>query len=253
LCMAAYGAGLFFLSGLRSTLYRDGFANMETQHSVSSHLRLDTAEYDRIIRTYIPYYDESRDVQLDFLAAANLPGAAQIVDLGGGTGSLAEAILERFPHASVLVRDIDPEMLEVARTRLARFASRVELSVGSFADPLPPADAVLSAFALHHIPSLREKTEVYRRIRQAIRPGGVFLNNDAVSGPFWPLLRDQWAGFMASRGFTLEQGYRNLDDWAAEDTYFSVYEELEAMAQAGLERPECLWRRGPVNILGALL
>jgi len=226
---------------------------MDNPHSVSSHLRLDTAEYDRIIRTYIPYYDESREVQLDLLASAGLPGDARIVDLGGGTGSLTEAILERFPHVSVLVRDIDPEMLEVAGGRLARFADRVELNLGSFADPLPPADAVLAAFALHHIPSLEKKTKVYRRIREAIRPGGVFLNNDAAAGPFWPALRDEWASFMATKGFRLEQGYQNLDDWAAEDTYFSVREELTAMSQAGFEQAECFWRRGPTTILGARL
>jgi tRNA (cmo5U34)-methyltransferase len=227
--------------------------NMEGKHSVSSHLRLDIAEYDRIIRTYIPYYDESREVQLDLLAAANVPRIARIIDLGGGTGSLAESILDRFPRTSVIVRDIDPEMLEVARTRLARFAGRVELSLGSFADPLPTADAVLSAFALHHVSSLSEKAEVYRQIHQAIRPGGVILNNDAAGGPLWPFLRDQWAGFMVAKGFTMDQAYRNLDDWAAEDTYFPVYEELQVMVQAGFEHPECFWRRGPVTIVGALV
>jgi len=53
---------------------------------------MDTTEYDRIIRTYIPHYDESRGVQLDLLAAALPHSATRIVDLGGGTGSLAEAI-----------------------------------------------------------------------------------------------------------------------------------------------------------------
>ena len=141
---------------------------MQSEHSVSSHLHLDTTQYDRIIRTYIPHYDESRGVQLDLLSAALIPGANQIVDLGGGTGSLAEAILD-----------------------------------------------------------------------------------DAVSGPFWPSLRDEWAAFMARQGFTLEQAYQNLDSWAAEDMYFSVYEELCAMAQAGFEHPECFWRRGPIAVLGA--
>jgi tRNA (cmo5U34)-methyltransferase len=226
---------------------------MESKHSVSSHLRLDTAEYDRIIRTYIPYYDESREAQLDLLAAANIAGSARIVDLGGGTGSLAEAILDRFPQTSVLVCDIDPEMLQVAGTRLGRFGDRVELSLRSFADPLPAADAILSAFALHHIPNLDQKADVYRRIREALAAGGVFLNNDVAGGPLWPFLRDQWASFMSGKGFTIEQAYRNLDDWAAEDTYFAVYEELAAMAQAGFAQPDCFWRRGPVTILGALV
>lgn len=226
---------------------------MATEHSVSSHLRLDTAEYDRIIRTYIPFYEESRAEQLDLLAAA-LGGAAsgaRIVDLGGGTGSLAEAILERFPEATVLVRDIDPAMLEVAAGRLARFGGRVTLERGSFAEALPPADAVVSAFALHHVPKLDEKAAAYRRIRESVQAGGVFLNNDATAGPFWGRIRDEWAGFMARNGFTLEQGYQNLEDWAEEDTYYSVREELLAMMEGGFEAPECFWRRGPTTILGA--
>ena len=224
---------------------------MKSEHSVSSHLRLDTAEYDRTIRRLIPYYDESRGVQLDLLAAARLPANARIVDLGGGTGSLAEAALERFPQASVLVRDIDREMLEAARARLSRFGNRVEAEFGSFNDPLPPCDAVLAAFSLHHIPSLKEKSDVYGRIREALRPGGAFLNTDAVGGPFWLWLRDEWAVFMAGQGFSLDQAYQNLDDWAAEDTYFSVGEELRAMEKGGFEEPECFWRRGPIAISGA--
>jgi tRNA (cmo5U34)-methyltransferase len=226
---------------------------MATEHSVSAHLRLDTQEYDRIIRTYIPYYDESRGVQLDLLAAALTAEHPVVVDLGGGTGSLAEAVLERFPQVTVIVRDIDPEMLNIAMGRLERFRDRVELSLGSFADELPTVDAVLSAFALHHIPKLDEKARIYSRIRQAIRPGGVFLNNDATAGPFWLEIRQQWAAFMASKGFTLEQGFQNLDDWAEEDTYFSVREELLAMIEAGFTEPECFWRRGPTTILGAKL
>jgi tRNA (cmo5U34)-methyltransferase len=225
---------------------------MQSEHSVSSHLRLDTAEYDRIIRTYIPYYDESRAVQLDLLAVANRDHAmARVVDLGGGTGSLAEAILDRFPKASVTVRDIDPNMLEVAKGRLARFADRVHLDVGSFSDAIAPADSVVAAFALHHIPDLQEKATVYGRIRDAMRPGGAFLNADAVSGPFWPSVRDEWAAFMATQGFTLEQAFENLEAWAAEDTYFSVHDEFEAMARGGFEKSECFWRRGPIAILGA--
>jgi tRNA (cmo5U34)-methyltransferase len=224
---------------------------VNSEHSVSSHLHLNTAEYDQAIRSLIPFYDESRGMQLELLAAAKIPPAGRVVDLGGGTGSLAEVILERFPETSVLVRDIDRHMLEAARARLLRFGDRVELEFGSFADPLPASNAVMAAFALHHIPHLKKKSEVYCRIREALLPGGVFLNADAVSGPFWPWLRDEWAAFMAGQGFSLAQAYQNLNDWAAEDTYFSVGEELRAMEQGGFEDPECFWRRGPIAILGA--
>ena len=206
-----------------------------------------------MIRTYIPHYDESRGVQLDLLAAALAPRANTIIDLGGGTGSLAEAILDRFAQCSVLVRDIDRDMLSIAQGRLSRFGDRFAVEVGSFAQTLPRVDAVLAAFALHHIRDLNAKTEVYARIKEAIRPGGAFLNADATSGPFWDVLRDEWATFMTGKGFTLQQAYQNLEDWAKEDMYFSVREELGAMEDAGFEQPECFWRRGPIAILGARL
>ena len=76
-------------------------------------------------------------------------------------------------------------------------------------------DAVLAAFALHHIRNLNEKTGVYRRVREAIRSEGVFLNADAVSGPSSGRRYEmEWAAFMAGKGFTLEQAYQNLEDWA---------------------------------------
>lgn len=96
---------------------------MQSEHSASSHLRLNTSEYDRIIRTYIPHYDESRGVQLDLLASALAPGANHIIDLGCRTGSLAGAILDRWSQCSVVVRDIVREMLSLAQARLSRFGT----------------------------------------------------------------------------------------------------------------------------------
>ncbi|MBL8175324.1 MAG: hypothetical protein JNK48_11690 [Bryobacterales bacterium] len=111
--------------------------SIENEHSVSSHLRLDIAEYDRIIRTYIPYYDESRAVQLELLAAAGLAEEAVVVDLGGGMGSLAEAVLERFPGVRVIVRDIDPGSAAASRRGVVRFCSAPHLRFGSEGGGLP--------------------------------------------------------------------------------------------------------------------
>ncbi len=61
---------------------------MNNIHSVESHLRLDISEYDRIIRTFIPGYDAMLSTILAHLANA-LQENATIIDLGGGTGSLA--------------------------------------------------------------------------------------------------------------------------------------------------------------------
>ena len=151
-------------------------------HSVSGHLKLRVAEYDELIRKLVPAYPAMRPVQLELLALA-LPDCdagpepcRRVLDLGGGTGALAAAIAERFPTATVEIWDTDPAMLAVSRERCARFGERIRYVERSFADPLPPCDAVAACIALHHVKDMAVKGTIYKNIHAALRPGGIFMN-----------------------------------------------------------------------------
>lgn len=73
---------------------------------------------------------------LELLAPiAELPGAI-IIDATLGMGGHAEALLERFPECQLIGIDRDPQALEVARKRLARFGGRAVL-VAAVYDELP--------------------------------------------------------------------------------------------------------------------
>jgi len=226
-----------------------------TRHSVSQHLRLDVEAYDTAIRTFIPHYEELLSTGVEILSAL-IPADARIIDLGGGTGALSAAILERLPRANLELRDIDPAMLEKARARLAGHAGagRLTLRRGSFYDPLPEVEAVVASLALHHIPEFDRKAEVYRGICRALKPDGVFLNLDAVVSSD-PAIAEQtyaaWTRSMKEHGIDEEAARGHLAAWAKEDRYFSVHEELAALASAGFRRPECFYRRGPVAVLCA--
>ena len=52
------------------------------------------------------------------LLAALAPSDARVLDLGGGTGALSEAVLRGLPGVSVTLLDIDTQMLAQARARL---------------------------------------------------------------------------------------------------------------------------------------
>ena len=77
-------------------------------HSVRSHLSLEIDAYDDTIRKFIPGYAEGLT-----RAAKEIAGARPtlVIDLGAGTGALAEAMLEHERVGSVEAIDIDPEML----------------------------------------------------------------------------------------------------------------------------------------------
>ena len=144
-------------------------------------------------------------------------------------------------------------MLAQARTRLARFGDRVRFRKLSFHAALPRCDGAAASLALHHVPTLKEKQAVYEGIREALRPGGVFVNADAVM-PADPAGRqaayDAWADHMAACGIERERAFEHFAEWAEEDTYFPLEEELAAMRAAGLEA-ECVWRNGPMAVVAA--
>jgi len=62
------------------------------------------------------------------------PRPGLFVDATAGAGGHAEALLEADPGVRVLAIDRDPEALDLARARLARFGGRVVLHLGNFAD-----------------------------------------------------------------------------------------------------------------------
>ncbi len=224
---------------------------MET-HSVESHLNLDTAEYDRLIRTFIPGYEAMIQATVDWLAAL-VPPTAKIIDLGGGTGALTLAVAEKLPEASIEIWDIDLKMLVQAQKRLARFKDRVTFREKSFFDELPDCDAVVASLSLHHIAEPKRKEVVYRHICAALRAGGVFLSADALVSED-PKLRDatfeRWAAFMGTNGISRDKAFRHFADWSKEDFYLPLSRELSLLAGAGFAHPECFWRGDAVGVVG---
>ncbi len=215
-------------------------------HSVKRHLRVDADGYDVEIRRFIPHYDEMIATGVEVLAAL-APANAHVLDLGGGTGALASAVLDGLPGARVTVLDVDADMLSEARRRLAGFDGRVAFRQASFLDPLLAADAVVASLALHHVHDLGTKTALYRAIYDALSPRGVLLNLDAAvteGARLNGLVFDRMAERMGDHGITDAEARGHFAAWADEDRYFPLDAELGALRDAGFDEVECFWRRG---------
>jgi tRNA (cmo5U34)-methyltransferase len=215
-------------------------------HSVKRHLDVDANGYDVQIRRFIPYYDDMIATGVELLGAL-APADGHVLDLGGGTGALASAVLEALPGVRVTVLDVDAEMLGEARRRLRRFGDRVAFREGSFLGPLPGADAVVASLALHHVHDLPTKTALYRAIHNTLSPGGVLLNLDAAvteDARLGRLVFDRLAARMGDHGITDAEARGHLAAWADEDRYFPLEAELSALREAGFDEVECFWRRG---------
>lgn len=112
----------------------------------------------------------SRRLAGPFLDAALPHGAASLLDVGCGTGSLALTAAAHFPGARVVGVDVASTFLAQARTH----ASRPEVTFiegDAHALPFPDAsfDAVLSLLALNF---LADPVQAAREMRRVTEPGG---------------------------------------------------------------------------------
>jgi ubiquinone/menaquinone biosynthesis C-methylase UbiE len=215
--------------------------------SVSSHLGIKLTDYDARIRTFIPDYDEMLDV-----AAGAVPARTRtIVDLGVGTGALSARCLARATRARVVGIDVDPGIVTLAARRLRHH--RATFTTGSFLrTPLPPCDAMVASFALHHVRTQAAKRALYRRICAALGRDGVFVVVDCqpASDPaVRRAQRDAWLAHLC-RWHSARQASALLAAWSHEDVYVPLEREMELMRLTGF-RVEVLWRRGAFAVLRA--
>ena len=219
----------------------------EMSHSVRRHMRIEIDAYDETIRRYIPGYEVMLDVAAHELSSV---GSGLVLDLGGGTGALSEVILTAGTGTVELI-DVDREMLAHARKRLARFTGRVRFSERSFLAALPHCNGVAASLALHHIPAIDTKRALYRRIHDALGPAGVFVNADATM-PAEPVAREAtwraWADYMVAQGVEERRVFEHFKEWAEEDTYFPLEEELAAVESAGFGA-ECVWHEAGMTVI----
>ena len=219
--------------------------------SVSAHLAVDPEDYDDRIRRPIPLYDELIPEVARTLAHSTRR-ISRIVDLGVGTGALAQACLDQVPDARVWGIDADAAMMQVARKRLGRRMTRVTLVEGSFLDvPLPACDAIVATYALHHIRTLRQKQAFYRRCYQALRPGGVMVNGDcapASTPQGFAQDLNVWFTHLARTFGSRARAKRVYESWADEDVYVPLADELKLLQRAGFQT-DVPWRRSPFAVI----
>jgi ubiquinone/menaquinone biosynthesis C-methylase UbiE len=142
------------------------------------------AAYDADMDLMHPNRHKMVEIIMAVLAASR-PEPRLVIDLGTGTGFLLDRLLRRFPNCRAVAIDGSQQMVASAKSRLGALAERVEFVVGDLRLPetlaVEPgsADAVVSAYALHHL-NLQEKAELIGRCRHLLKEGGWFLNADLV-------------------------------------------------------------------------
>jgi tRNA (cmo5U34)-methyltransferase len=207
-------------------------------------------DYDAQRRRLVPCFE------LFYGTAVELIGLREgevrrVLDLGAGTGLLSQAVLQRYPDAELVLVDGAAEMLSHARERLP--AGSTTTIVADLRDELPPGpfDAVVSALAIHHLEHSAQR-DLLARAHAVLRPGGVFVNAEHVTGTTpWleGVYRRLWSDACAGAGAS-EQEIAGAVERMAMDRSSDVATTIGWMRQAGFHDCDCFFKHLHFAVLG---
>jgi tRNA (cmo5U34)-methyltransferase len=211
---------------------------------ISSQFTKTASEYDSWIRKVIPRYEEMLDTLVDSLPSMKHDGC-QVIDLGCGTGSLSQKLLEAHPEVELICLDMASGMLDLAKERLQEYPNidyvLSDLYDYEFGDN---ADLVISSLALHHLVTDQDKKMIYRRIFDNLRPGGSFLNADIVLGSdqgMQGLYLQRWIEFM-DRSLPKDEVADVIQRYHREDSPAKLYDHLRWLDDAGFRSVDTIWK-----------
>jgi ubiquinone/menaquinone biosynthesis C-methylase UbiE len=219
-------------------------------HSVSSHLKVEAAQYDSEILRLVPHYRSLLEAATDAVEHLVNPNA-HLLDVGSGTGSLAYALCSRLSRVRVTLLDVDGEMLKEAAKRLGSFSAQTTFLKSDFSAPFPMADAAVASLSLHHVHDAKEKVETYRRLRHSCR---TLVSADAFvceEKNLRELTMARWAQHLVKHGDSQAQATARFSQWAVEDRYYSLEQEFSFLRAAGFESVDVWYRQGPMAVLVA--
>lgn len=202
--------------------------------------------YDEVHTSHIGGGLESKRVLASFLPAET----RTLLDLGIGTGLELEAIFARFPAMRVTGLDIADKMLDKLREKYP--GRRLTLRVEDYLTAdlgRERYDAALSVMTLHHH-THDVKRALYRRIRDCLRPGGVYIESDYILTGDGAQEQEE-ALFAAYRRLKREQGI--ADGVACHfDTPCTLENEMRLIREAGFTGVDVMWQRENTVVLRAV-
>ncbi|MBM4035936.1 MAG: methyltransferase domain-containing protein [Planctomycetes bacterium] len=119
------------------------------------------------------------------VAALGPPRFRHLLDVGGGSGTWTIAFLRGAPGATATIFDLPP-VAPMARRRIAAegLAGRVSIVAGDYTkDELPRGADLAWVSAIIHQEPLAGIRALFRKVFDALAPGGRILVRDIVMGP----------------------------------------------------------------------
>lgn len=191
-------------------------------------------------------------------AAATNPGATAVLDIGCGAGNYTLKLLQRLPNLDATLLDLSRPMLDRALQRVSpETTGRVEVVQGDIRDVDLGAgrfDIILAAMVLHHLRGDEEWRAVFRKLFDALKPGGSLWIADAVTHEI-PAVHDlMWRRYGEYLTTLRDEAYRDhvFAYIEQEDTPRPLVFQLDLLREVGLRAVDVLHKNSKFAAFGAI-
>lgn len=202
-------------------------------------------EYDEEIRRALPYYEEFYRQAIDVVQACQT-GALAWLDVGCGTGKMAELAFETVKLKRFVCLDSSSEMIQLARARFASPCAEFQVADVREWDYDNEFD-VVTAIQVNHYLQKEERRKSLQNCWKALKTGGVFISFENFapnSRILQQLYLERWKTYQLRQGKDREECERHIARYGKAYFPITLSEQLAAIKNCGFQEAELLWLSG---------
>lgn len=199
--------------------------------------------YDENINKVLPFYNEFHNQIIDVVRTLELD-SFQWLDIGCGTGTLAEKASKMFQNCRFTLCDISENMLDIAKERL-KFSDNTVFSLCS-SDSIDYKKCfdVVTAVQVNHYFDEEQRKKATENCFNALKSGGIYITFENVA--MSALASEQlgikrWAGYMTEQGKTDSEIKVHMSRRGKEFFPITVKEHLNLLESVGFKSVDILW------------
>jgi tRNA (cmo5U34)-methyltransferase len=216
---------------------------MDRIEIIKNHFNEEAGEFDALILKLIPYYTEMTDALVRAIPFKT-DEQINVMDLGCGTGTVAQKIQNTFPNAKISCLDIAENMVAMTQKKLD---GKADCYISDFYEFNfdKKYDAIVSSLALHHLANDEDKQKFYQKIYDALNTDGVFYNADVVLGSndhLQKVYMDQWKSFMHTNVSMDEIENKWIVKYKTEDRPASLMNHIDWLKNTGFSDIDVVWK-----------
>lgn len=200
------------------------------------------SNYDEKIKMTLPYYEDFYNQVID-VVKIQFDKPLRWLDVGCGTGKMAEAAFNNVNIDRFVFYDNSKQMIETAQKRFRnKNADFIALSAQEL-DKSEEFD-IATAIQVFHYLQREERTEAVRKCYNALRTNGMFITFENFA-PFSEcgkaLFLNRWREYQLSQGKSAGECDNHINRYGKDYFPISISEHLEVLNNCGFKGVEILW------------